>query len=145
MDGPLNPYAAKPTQRPEGYTTHRFLPPSWAEERRILLTLLGKPDSPALAALPYTLVWATTWEQEANEYIGPVLGLPELPVIVWPDDRVEPADGVFWKTPEIVAWADGRPFAWIDDQITDADREWVSDWHDGPALLRRIDPAIGLH
>ena len=35
------------------------------------------------------------------------------------------ADGVYWKTPEIMAWADGRPFAWIDDEITDADREWV--------------------
>ncbi|MEZ0108809.1 hypothetical protein ABH920_002810 [Catenulispora sp. EB89] len=158
VDGPLNPYAAKPTRRPAGYTTHKFLPPSWAEERKILLTLLGMPDEevkplrvwlnpdhgPALAALPFTLIWATTWQHEANEYIGPVLGLPELPVIVWPEDRVEPADGVYWKTPEIVAWADGRPFAWIDDEITDADREWVSDWHDGPALLRRIDPAIGL-
>lgn len=57
-----------------GHTTHRLLPPSWAEERRILLNLLGKPDEkvkplrvwlnpdhgPALGTLPYTLVWATT-------------------------------------------------------------------------------------
>ncbi|WP_370371547.1 hypothetical protein [Catenulispora sp. GP43] len=158
VDGPLNPYAAKRTRRPEGYTTHRLLPPSWAEERRALLDLLGAPDQrvkplrvwlnpdhgPALAALPFTLVWATTWQQEANEYIGPVLGLPELPVITWPEERVFPAGGLCWKTPEIVTWAAGRPFAWIDDDITDADHDWVRDRHEGPALLRRIDPAIGL-
>ncbi|WP_367139226.1 MULTISPECIES: alpha/beta fold hydrolase [Streptomyces] len=29
MDGPLNPYAAKPHRRPEGYETHRLLTPGW--------------------------------------------------------------------------------------------------------------------
>ena len=52
--------------------------------------------------------------------------------------------GLFWKTPEIVAWAEGRPFAWIDDQIADVDRDWVRAHHDGPALLHQVDPAIGL-
>lgn len=74
----------------------------------------------------------------------PVIGLPELPVITWPAERPEPEGGVFWKTPEIVAWAQGRPFAWIDDQITDVDRDWVRAHHDGPALLHQVDPAIGL-
>jgi hypothetical protein len=158
VDGPLNPYAAKPTRRPDGYTTHRLSPPTWLEERKSVMALLGMPDArikplrvwlnpdhgPALAALPFTLVWATTWGHEANEYIGPVLGLPELPVIAWPEERDVPDGGLFWKTPEIVAWAQGRPFAWIDDQITDVDRDWVRAHHDGPALLHQVDPAIGL-
>ncbi|WP_368862266.1 hypothetical protein [Catenulispora pinistramenti] len=158
VDGPLNPYAAKPPRRPDGYTTHRLLPATWVEEQRSLLTQLGMPNrrvkplrvwlnpdhGPALAALPYALVWATTWQHEANEYIGPVLGLPELPVITWPEPRTEPAGGLYWKTPSIVTWAAGRPFAWIDDEITDADRDWVRTHHDAPALLRRIDPAVGL-
>lgn len=29
----------------------------------------------------YELVWATTWEHLANEHLGPLLGLPELPVV----------------------------------------------------------------
>lgn len=29
VDGPLNPYAAKPERRPEGYTTHRMKPEGW--------------------------------------------------------------------------------------------------------------------
>lgn len=38
----------------------------------------------------------------------------------------------------------GRPFAWLDDEIGEADRRWISDHHTGPALLHRVDPRIGL-
>lgn len=72
-----------------------------------------RPDhGPAPAALPFDLVWATTWEEEANEFIAPLLGLASLPFVPWPSPRPEPGNGVFWKTPEIVAWANGRAFAW---------------------------------
>ncbi|MET8829279.1 hypothetical protein ABZX40_33050 [Streptomyces sp. NPDC004610] len=160
VDGPLNPYAAKPHRRPEGYGTHRILTPRWkaAERRRLaergmpgrtvrpLRVWLDPAHGPALRALPFDLVWATTWEEEANTYIGPVLGLPELPFIAWSGQRAEPGDGdgVFWKTPEVVAWARGRAFAWVDDEVTEADREWVQRHHAGPALLHRVDPRRGL-
>ncbi len=159
VDGPLNPYAAKPHRRPAGYGTHRLLTPRWEAAERYRLALWGLPDErarplrvwlnpdhgPALAALPFDLVWATTWEEEANTYIAPVLGLPTLPFIAWRAPRPEaPGGGLFWKTPEVVAWAKGRPFAWVDDEITDADRTWVDAHHDGPALLHWIDPRIGL-
>jgi hypothetical protein len=52
--------------------------------------------------------------------------------------------GLWWKTRTIVAWAAGRPFAWVDDEITDADREWVPVHHRGPALLRTVDASRGL-
>lgn len=158
VDGPLNPYAAKPHQRPAGYQTHRFMTPTWEAAERRRLAQWGRPQKrltplrvwlnpehgPALASLPFDLVWATTWEHEANDYIGPVLGLPRLPVIAWLTGRPRPGDGVFWKTPQIVDWIGGRPFAWIDDEITEADRDYVAEYHAGPALLRRIDPRLGL-
>ncbi|MFE6868137.1 hypothetical protein ACFVFS_16430 [Kitasatospora sp. NPDC057692] len=158
VDGPLNPYAAKPHRRPEGYGTHRLLTPRWEAAERRRLTAYGLPNKPAkplrvwlnpehgpaLAALPFDLAWATTWEHEANDFLAPLLGLPVLPVITWSEPRPQPEGGVFWKTPDIVAWAAGRPFAWVDDQITDADRDWVRAHHDGPALLHRVDPRIGL-
>jgi hypothetical protein len=158
VDGPLNPYAAKPHQRPDGYMTHRLLTPRWeaAERRRLaewgrpgkrakpLRVWLNPSHGTALIDLPFDLVWATTWEQEANDFLAPVLGLPSLPVIAWLDPRPDPAAGVFWKTPQIVSWAQGRAFAWIDDEITDADRAWVRDYHDAPALLHRVDPRVGL-
>jgi hypothetical protein len=98
----------------------------------------------ALAALPFDLVWATTWEQEANDFVAPLLGLPTLPFIAWTDPRPEPTDGVFWKTPQIVEWVNGRPFAWVDDEITNADNDWVRSHHAGSALLHRVDPRSGL-
>ncbi|MER6844118.1 hypothetical protein [Streptomyces platensis] len=39
--------------------------------------------------------------------------------------------------------AKGRAFAWIDDEITEADCAWVSEHHGGPALLHRVDPRCG--
>ncbi|MER5355443.1 hypothetical protein ABT093_34595 [Kitasatospora sp. NPDC002551] len=158
VDGPLNPYAAKPHRRPEGYGTHRLLTPRWEAAERRRLQEYGLPDKavrplgvwlnpahgPALTALPFDTVWATTWEHEANDFVAPLLGLPVLPVIVWSDPRPRPEGGVFWKTPDIVARARDRPFAWVDDQITDADRAWVRAHHDGPALLHRVDARTGL-
>lgn len=53
------------------------------------------------------LAWATTWEDLANRYIGPVLGLPELPVVL-------PCEyGA--KAGTVVPWTNGRPWVWFDD------------------------------
>ncbi|NYI03437.1 HAD domain-containing protein [Allostreptomyces psammosilenae] len=156
VDGPLNPYAAKPEKRPAGYTTHWVKPASWvasnphgrprpAAYTRPLRLWLNPDHGSWLRSLGGDLVWASTWMHEANEFIGPRIGLPHLPVIEWRRmDRFDP-DGLHWKTREILDWVgDGRSFVWIDDEITDADRAWVAGNHAGPALLHRVHPAIGL-
>lgn len=102
-----------------------------------------------LAALPCTLVWATTWEDEANTEIASRIGLPTLPVVKWPEpsdahDREDQWFGLCWKTRTLVEWADGRPFAWVDDEISDADRDWVSAHHRGRALLHHVQSFRGL-
>lgn len=102
-----------------------------------------------LAALPCTLVWATTWLEDANTEIAPRLGLPGLAVVRWPElteaqEREDQWLGLCWKTRTVVEWAAGRPFAWVDDEITDADREWVSGNHPAPAMLRSVDASCGL-
>lgn len=43
-----------------------------------------------------------------------------------------------------MAAAAGRPFAWVDDEITDLDRAWVLAHHRAEALLHRVDSLIGL-
>jgi len=95
-----------------------------------------------LSALPCDLVWATAWMADANDVIGPLLGLPELPVVEWPDD--DESGPVHWKTRGLVGWAAGRPFVWVDDEVTDADRAWVAAHHPGEALLHAVDPRRGL-
>jgi hypothetical protein len=108
-----------------------------------LLARLDPADGQRLLALHCQLIWATSWMADANEIIAPRLGLPDLPLVAWPDTE-ESHPYVHWKTSGIVAWAAGRSFVWIDDEITDADRASVSAHHPRAALLHRIDPACGL-
>ncbi|WP_405472739.1 HAD domain-containing protein [Streptomyces canus] len=154
VDGPLNPYAAKPERRPEGYTTHRMKPEGWLAQHpglppsrvRPLRVWLNPSHGQALLKLTdrYDLVWATTWREEANTFIAPVLGLPPLPVVDWPTTLTPGPNGTFWKTRHLVNHAEGRPFVWLDDEVDDNDREFVAVHHEGPALLYWVDPRVGL-
>jgi hypothetical protein len=59
-------------------------------------------------------------------------------------DEQDERDGLHWKTRALVGWAAGRSFVWVDDEITDTDRAWVSAHHRGQILLHRVDPRQGL-
>ncbi|MPY63398.1 HAD domain-containing protein [Streptomyces spongiae] len=154
VDGPLNPYAAKPERRPDGYGTHRMKPPGWVAQHpgapwahvKPLRVWLNPDHGRRLLDLSdrYDLVWATTWGRDANDYISPVLGLPDLPVVDWPVRHDAASDGTFWKTRHLVAHASGRPFAWVDDELGDRDRVFVRTHHVGQALLRHVDARLGL-
>jgi hypothetical protein len=96
-----------------------------------------------LSALGCDIVWATTWMQDANDCLAPWLGWDPLPMVDAAEDD-PPADGVHWKTPAVVAYAAGRPFVWLDDEITQTDEEWASLHHPAFAYLVRIDPTEGL-
>ncbi|MGI5220134.1 HAD domain-containing protein [Nocardia sp. CA-290969] len=137
VDGPLLPFGAGSRHEPPDAVGDSHL--------RRLDPELGRH----LAALPYEMVWATTWEDDANTEIAPRIGLPRLPVVHWPDPSPEHEHedrwfGLCWKTRTLVDWAAGRPFAWIDDEITDSDRNWVRAHHPGRAFLRHVEPDHGL-
>ena len=74
VDGPLIPFRARPR-------TDRAADP----RGNPLLGRLDPQDGQRLLALGCPLVWATSWMDEANEVVAPRLGLPELPVVRWPD------------------------------------------------------------
>ncbi|MCX4911400.1 HAD domain-containing protein [Streptomyces sp. NBC_00878] len=147
VDGPLIPFGAAPGQYPDGYPTYGSDSPR--PEVNPLLVRINPEHGPRLAALPCELVWATAWMAEANEVVAPLLGLPELAVVSWPEPTDAEAErdarrGLHWKTRALVARAAGRSFVWVDDEITDTDRAWVSAHHRGHALLHRVDPRQGL-
>ncbi|MFI2609880.1 hypothetical protein [Kitasatospora sp. NPDC018619] len=152
VDGPLNPYAAAGQGGPAGYRTHRMLPASWVarhaplppEQVEPLTVRLNPRHGAQLLGLPYDLVWATTWMDEANTFVGPVIGLPELPYIRWSDLFGTDPDGLHWKTRDVVAWAAGRPFAWVDDELGPQDIAWIEAHHPGPGLALWVDPRTGL-
>jgi hypothetical protein len=52
--------------------------------------------------------------------------------------------GLHWKTRTLVEWAAGRPFAWVDDEITPADQIWVSANQPSQTLLHHVESSRGL-
>ncbi|MDH6223309.1 hypothetical protein [Streptomyces sp. MJP52] len=135
VDGPLLPFGSG-VARPA---------PETAGTGNPLLSRLRPELGPRLLALGCELVRATTWPDEANEVLSPRPGLPELPVVRWPEDSgAEGPRGLHRKTAPLVAWAGGRPFLRVDDEIGPVDRLWVEAGHPGPALLHRVDPRRGL-
>ncbi len=145
VDGVLNPESTSSGRRPEGYETHRMRPSGWDSPRQKPLRVwLNPAHGPQLLSLPYDLVWATTWMHEANEWISPHLGLPELPVVTFHKKFMWPLGGHHWKTRELVEYAAGRPFAWLDDQIRDNDGVYVGREHPGRCLLLQVAPLTGL-
>jgi hypothetical protein len=108
---------------------------------------------PRLLAMSCDLVWATAWMAGANEVIAPLLGLPELPVVDLGElpglndpvySEQDEAAELHWKTRTLVELAAGRPFVWVDDEITEVDRAWVAVHHPGRALLHRVDSESGV-
>ncbi len=149
VDGPLNPYEAQAERRPPGYLTFRYAKGAWysgkqAKRRKGMRVWLNPGHGPMLTGLAdetgLALVWATTWEHGANRYIGPAIGLPELPVIEFADTRRQ------WKWPDVLSYADGLPLAWLDDNHNlEPGREEFEEARAGtPTLLCHVDPATGL-
>lgn len=135
VDGPLNPYRAKTI--PPGYELHEI-----REGDKTWKLLLNQQHGIELNALAttYELAWATTWEHGANRLIAPRLGLPELPVILWPSDARTTTSRNSWKAHCIAQWVGDREFAWVDDEVTDSDQTYFG----SRALVRQIDATLGL-
>jgi hypothetical protein len=146
VDGPLNPHAAKPTRRPDGYETHRLAPSGWTGKP--LRVWLNPKHGPMLLAIVgvVDLVWATTWGQDANRMIGPEIGLPELPVIeVGRPSWMDRGPHIF-KLEPAMKYVGSRACAWFDDDLTKADLEFAAARTAGgmPTLFLPIDPAVGI-
>ena len=121
VDGPLIPFGASTQQYPDGYPAYQA-GYELKTDSNPLLTRIDPEHGPRLAALRCDLVWATTWMNDANECISPRIGLPQMPVVIWPEpsdtDDQDERDGLHWKIRTLVAWAAGRSFAWVDDEIS---------------------------
>jgi len=90
----------------------------------------------------FDIVWATGWEEKANEYLPHLLGLEgELPVLTFDGRAV--FGSAHWKLHAIDAYAGDRPVAWIDDFLDDECREWA-ERREAPTLLIEADSAIGI-
>lgn len=90
----------------------------------------------------FEVVWATGWEERANEHLPWLLGLPgELPTLRF-DGRAIWARA-HWKIDAIDEYAGERPAAWIDDSFDDECYRWAEE-RQAPTLLVRTDPPVGI-
>jgi hypothetical protein len=91
----------------------------------------------------FELVWATGWEETANEYLPGLLGLPdELPFLTF-DGRAR-FGTAHWKVDAIDAYAGrDRPAAWVDDCHDESCERWATS-RTAPTLLIRTQADEGI-
>jgi hypothetical protein len=89
----------------------------------------------------FELVWASGWEERANEYLPHLLGLPELPHLRF--ERAVGRANAHWKLDAIDAHAGRRALAWVDDAFNDACHAWAAE-RAAPTLLVQTEPASGI-
>ena len=90
----------------------------------------------------FELVWASGWEERANEHLPHLLGMPPgLPFLRFA--RAVGAGNAHWKLDAIDGYAGERPLAWVDDALNDACHEWARR-RTAPTLLVQTDPKRGL-
>ena len=90
----------------------------------------------------YDLIWATGWEERANEHLPLLLGLPgELPYLSFGGNaRFGTAH---WKLEALAEYAGDRPLAWVDDSLDDSCYDWAEE-REAPTLLVRTESDIGI-
>lgn len=152
VDGPLNPYAAKPSKRPEGYLTYRkpFFDPARNKMHELRVWLNpdhGKMLNEFAVSNGLELAWCTTWNSEANSWIGPKIGLTEnWPTIMF--DPIELADTNIWKFNAVEKYAQGRDLIWLDDDFNSYPRARDSfklrRMHSSNTMLHWVSPRLGI-
>jgi hypothetical protein len=145
-----HPHLARVFVRPGGRKFRLYVNP---QHGRMLLDFAGKTGA--------ELAWGTMWEEDANTYVGPAVGLPKLPVAPlpvpvpaeslgipasqWPGG-VRPAPGRLWTPPTkahgFVPWMAGRPFVWFEDEPEE--KAAADELATQPHHVVLVDPREGL-
>lgn len=152
IDGVLNPFLrcsppyCRCHRRWRRYRTH----PDGVLCKIVLNPGHGRQLRELAAGARAELVWGTMWQDNANLWVGPKLGLPELPWVPIPplrqaDPRAPVSIGA-WKARHIADWAAGRPFVWFDDEADVPDQlAALADVRPlGPYLAIQVDQRVGL-
>lgn len=108
-----------------------------------IMHCIGATCGPLLATLleRFELVWATGWEEKANEYLPHLLDLPRLPTLTF-DGRAR-FGTAHWKLEAIDEYAGERPLAWIDDSLDATCERWAAARR-APTLLVPTEPHVGI-
>ena len=105
------------------------------ENFRVVLDPRWGPALRGLGDLGADLVWATGWNDAANLHVGPLLGLPRLPVAT-------AAHGA--KASTVIPWGGLRPWAWLEDSEAELEAAVALTPPGVPCLPVLVDRATGL-
>jgi hypothetical protein len=94
----------------------------------------------------FDLRWCTGWGDQANIDIGPLHGLPRLPVVPISFYTSKRYYWEHWKLGGIVGAVGDRPFAFVDDDIGPESIAWARKRtaEVAPTLFLRTDPIEGF-
>ncbi len=97
----------------------------------------------------FELVWASGWEEKADENLPHLLGLPKgLPHLSFERRMGSPPTrgNAHWKLDAIGRHAGARPLAWVDDALNDECHGWARerDAKGAPTKLVQTKPERGL-
>jgi hypothetical protein len=93
----------------------------------------------------YELVWASGWEERADEHLPHLLGVPPgLPFLRFGGQlRDTRSTHGHWKLEAVEAHAGRRALAWVDDMLGAACHAWAAA-RPAPTLLVQTEPRLGL-
>ncbi|HEY2602154.1 MAG TPA: HAD domain-containing protein [Thermoleophilaceae bacterium] len=134
VDGVISLFGFSPEDPPPG-SFH------WVDG---VLHCINEACGPRLRRLSerYELVWATGWEEKANEYLPHLLALEsEFPVVSFDGGAV--FGQAHWKLGALDTFARGRPAAWVDDFLDEECERWADERNE-PTLLVRTESHTGL-
>ena len=89
----------------------------------------------------YELIWASGWEDRANDHLPGILGVPELHYLTF-DGRAQ-FGTAHWKLEALDEYAGERPLAWIDDSLDRSCHEWAQE-RPAPTLLVPTESDVGM-
>ncbi len=165
VDGVLAPFGCHEGP-PQGYD---FIEMNGLVDGMTLLFSESHPETMLNLMQVCDLMWATAWEDRANEHLLEHLGLEDPLPCIYFDHRLEnegkapevvgasrKLSGLLiepgtetWKLPWIKQWAEmneDRPFVWVDDEIRNDALVWAKERTEQgvPTLMIATDPSIGL-
>ncbi|MGI8631832.1 MAG: hypothetical protein ACR2NA_04700 [Solirubrobacterales bacterium] len=89
----------------------------------------------------YQLIWASGWEERANDHLPFVLDINKLPYLSFGGSARWGT--AHWKLEQLESFAAGRPLAWVDDSLDQSCFAWARQRTD-PTLLVPTESPIGL-
>lgn len=150
IDGVHIPFPGPDGRIPADFRPRLVTPTGYDEPVKIWLNpATGRLLLNAIAGLPLTPLWCSSWRADSAPLIGDPLGLPRWAHVDLPRLPLTTShpDGYLWKRDAVEPFVnDGRPLIWIDDDFTPADHAWAEQRtaSGAPTLLIQPDPYVGL-